>query len=78
MNIVTERVDSAGPPPVSRYGSSKIWAAPMKEVTTTKAVTGFSAGRVTVVKVRRRPAPSSAAASYNSLARPGVRRGRRR
>src|SRR4051794_3022679 len=61
MNIVTESVDTAGPPPVSRYGSSKIWAAPMNEVTTTKAVTGFSAGRGTVVKVRRRPAPARAA-----------------
>ena len=45
----------AGPPWVSRYGSSKSCAALMKDVTTTKAVTGLSAGRVTVVNWRNCP-----------------------
>jgi hypothetical protein len=66
MNMAIEMVDSPGPPLVSRYGSSNSCAALMNEVTMTKAEIGLIPGTVTAKKVRSRPAPSMAAASYCS------------
>src|SRR5689334_9292939 len=60
MNGATGRVASPGPPLVSRYGSSMIWAVPTMTVTATNAVTGLSIGTVMLKKVRSGPAPSAA------------------